>query len=220
VTSDIRSEEALSSSAVSCDGPSAQPAGGRAETRIPFRPSPHPLSNRLARALWGSVWLFLFRPSPRIFHGWRTILLRLFGARIGEGAVVHASVRVWAPWNLELGPHSCLSPQVDCYSVDAVRIGAYATISQYSFLCAASHDPDSPDMTLTTSPIIIGDHVWVAADVFIAPGVIVGEGAVIGARSSVFKDVPAWTIVAGSPARIIRKRARAVADAIHRPGGG
>jgi putative colanic acid biosynthesis acetyltransferase WcaF len=119
-----------------------------------------------------------------------------------------------------MGPRSCLSPQVDCYSVDTVRIGAYATISQYSFLCAASHDPDSPDMMLTTSPIIIGDHVWIAADVFIAPGVTVEEGAVIGARSSVFKDVPAWTIVAGSPARILRKRARVVADDTDRPDGG
>jgi putative colanic acid biosynthesis acetyltransferase WcaF len=143
----------------------------------------------------------------------------LFGARIERGAVIHASTRVWAPWYLEMGPHSCLSHQVDCYSVDTIRIGAYATISQYSFLCAASHDPDSSDMTLTTGPIIIGDHAWVAADVFIAPGVTVGEGAVIGARSSVFKDVPSWTIVTGNPARIARKRARAVADSADRRGG-
>lgn len=113
-----------------------------------------------------------------------------------------------------MGSYSCLGPQVDCYSVDRIRIGAYVTVSQYSFLCAASHDPDSAEMTLTTAPIVIGDHAWIAADVFIAPGVTVGEGAAIGARSSVFKNVPEWIIAVGSPAREIRKRARAVADGV------
>jgi putative colanic acid biosynthesis acetyltransferase WcaF len=95
--------------------------------------------------------------------------------------------------------------------VTKVQIGAYATVSQYSFLCTASHDPDTPDMKLTTAPIIIGDHAWIAADVFVAPGVAIREGAVVGARSTVLKDVPAWTVVAGSPPRIIRPRSREVA---------
>jgi putative colanic acid biosynthesis acetyltransferase WcaF len=110
-----------------------------------------------------------------------------------------------------------MGQQVDCYSVDTIRIGAYATVSQYSFLCTASHDPDSSGMALMTSPITIGDHAWVAADVFVAPGVVIGEGATIGARSSVFKDVPEWTIAVGTPARAIRKRARAIADDVCGP---
>jgi putative colanic acid biosynthesis acetyltransferase WcaF len=197
-----------------------QTAGNSANWGAAFRASPHPLSNRLARALWGSVWLILFRPSTRLFRGWRRFLLRSFGARIGRGAVIHASARIWAPWNLEMGPHSCLGPHVDCYSVDAIRIGAYATVSQYGFLCAATHDPDSAHMTLITAPIVIGDHAWLAADVFIGPGVAIGEGATIGARSSVFKNVPDWTIAMGTPARAVRKRARAVADAIAEHGRG
>jgi putative colanic acid biosynthesis acetyltransferase WcaF len=178
---------------------------------LSFRPSPHSSRNRLARTLWGIAWLFLFRPSPRILHGWRRSLLRLFGARIGRQVVVHPSASIWGPWNLEMGSHSCLGPRVDCYCVDAIRIGAYASVSQYSFLCTASHDPDTPNMTLTTAPIVIGAHAWIAADVFIAPGVAVEEGAVVGARSTVLKRVPAWTVVAGNPVRTIRSRGRAVA---------
>src|SRR5260370_24997789 len=178
----------------------------------PFRPSTHPLSNRIARALWGAGWLLLFRPSPRVLPGWRRLLLRSFGARIGRGVRVDPSAKIWAPWNLEMGKYSSLGAQVDCYSVDAIRIGAYATVSQYSFLCAASHDPDSAEMTLLTAPIVIGNHAWIAADVFIAPGVVIGEGVMIGARSSVFKNVPEWSVAVGTPAHTIRKRARAVAD--------
>lgn len=174
------------------------------------KPSPLPFHNRLLRALWGITWITLFRPTPRLLHGWRRLLLRAFGARIGRGVVVHPSVRVWAPWNLEMGDYSCLGPQVDCYTVTSIRIGSYATVSQYSFLCAASHDIDSPDMKLITAPITLGDHVWVAADAFVGPGVTVQEGAVVGARTSAFKDVTAWTVVAGNPARVIRLRSRVV----------
>jgi putative colanic acid biosynthesis acetyltransferase WcaF len=61
-------------------------------------------------------------------------------------------------------------------------------------------------MTLIGAPIIVEADVWVAADVFIGPGVTVGAGAVVGARSSVFRDVEPWTVVAGLPARKIADR--------------
>jgi putative colanic acid biosynthesis acetyltransferase WcaF len=172
------------------------------------RPSPHPLRNKAMRALWGLVRPLLFRPSPKVMHGWRRFLLRLFGARIAPGAIVHPSVRIWAPWNLEMGPNACLSPEVDCYSVDRITLGANAVVSRRGFLCTATHDPDLPDMPLVTAPITIGPEAWVAADVFVGPGVAVGEGAVVGARASVFGDVPPWTVVVGNPARPLRMRRR------------
>lgn len=178
--------------------------------RASYRPSPHSRANRAGRLLWSLVWLLLFRPSPKPLHAWRRALLRLFGARLGRGTVVHASARVWAPWNLEMGDYSSLAPFVDCYCVDRIRLGRWVTVSQYSFLCTASHDIDSPDMRLTTAPLTLGDHVWIAADAFVAPGVTVSAGAVVGARASVFRNVPAWTVVGGNPARPLRMRSRTV----------
>jgi len=168
--------------------------------------SSHSIWNQIARTVWGLAWCVLYRPSPKPFHFWRRFLLRVFGARIGRGAHPHASVRIWAPWNLEMGDHSCLGNFVDCYCVARVKIGAHATVSQYSYLCTASHDIEHPEMRLITAPITAGEGAWVAADVFIGPGVSIGEGAVVGARAAVFKDVPAWAVVAGNPAREIRKR--------------
>jgi len=55
-------------------------------------------------------------------------------------------------------------------------------------------------------PITIGRQAWVCTDAFIAPGVTVSEGAIVGARSVVTKDVAPWVIVAGNPARTIKKR--------------
>jgi putative colanic acid biosynthesis acetyltransferase WcaF len=105
-----------------------------------------------------------------------------------------------------MGDHSCLGEHVDCYCVDTIRIGAHAIVSQYSFLCTASHDHMDPAMPLVTAPITIGERAWITADVFVAPGVVIGEGAIVGARSSVFCDVDAWTIARGNPAKPVRKR--------------
>jgi putative colanic acid biosynthesis acetyltransferase WcaF len=169
-------------------------------------PSPHSLGNRIARALWGVTWLLLFRPSPKPFHGWRRWLLRLFGARIGPGAAVHPSCRIWAPWNLEMGDSSCLAFDVDCYSVDKIRLGSHAVVSQYSHLCAATHDYQDERMPLVTAPVVIKSRAWVAARAFVGPGVTIGEGAVVGAGAVVFRDVPAWSVVGGNPATVIKQR--------------
>lgn len=162
--------------------------------------------NKMARLLWRTVWVLLFRPSPRMAHGWRRFLLRLFGAKMGKGTFAYPSVQIWAPWNLEMRDHSCLSHFVDCYCVDKVVIGHHATVSQYSFLCTASHDYNHIDMPLVTAPILIGDHAWVTADVFVGPGVTIGQGAVVAARSTITQDVAPWIIVAGVPAKPIGQR--------------
>lgn len=145
--------------------------------------------------------MLLYRTSPTPLHGWRRMLLRLFGARIEAHAHPYPRARIWAPWNLHMGAHSCLADDVDCYCVAPIKLGSHATVSQYSYLCSASHDYRDPAMPLVTAPIIIADEAWVAADVFVGPGVHIGEGAVVGARSTVIGDIPAWTFAAGTPAQ-------------------
>ena len=105
-----------------------------------------------------------------------------------------------------MGAHSCIGPAVDCYNVAKIEIGAFATVSQYTYLCGATHDYRSLAMPLVPKPIVIGERAWVAAGAFIGPGVTIGPGAVIGARSCVTRDVPAWTVVAGNPARFLKER--------------
>jgi len=87
-----------------------------------------------------------------------------------------------------------------------LTLGEFSTVSQYCYLCAASHDFEDVSQPLTTAPIVIGRRAWLAADVFVAPGVTVGEGAVVGARSSVCNILPAWTVSYGNPAKPQRKR--------------
>ena len=170
------------------------------------RDAPHGPGNRLARALWGVVQATLFRFSPRPLHRWRCLLLKAFGANITWKSRVYPGARIWAPWRLTMGDHATLADGVDCYNVGGVTIGPDTTVSQYAYLCGATHDESDPAFPLIPKPIAIGARAWIAADVFVAPGVTVGEGTVVGARSSVFKNLPPWTVCVGTPAAPVRER--------------
>jgi putative colanic acid biosynthesis acetyltransferase WcaF len=162
--------------------------------------------NRLTRALWGGIWLFLFRPSPRIAFAWRAALLRMFGARIGRGVRVYNSARVFLPANLRIEDRVVIGPDVDLYCVAPIRIERDAMISQYSYLCAATHDYRQPHLPLVPLPIVVGAEAWVCAAAFVGPGVTVGSRAIVGARAAVFKDIPAGHIVGGNPAKFLKLR--------------
>lgn len=165
------------------------------------------LKNKLKRSIWNLTYWIFFRPFNLVFFkGWRAMVLRVFGALVGREANIYASVKIWAPWNLEIGDYSSLGPQVDCYNQGKIKIGSHTVISQKTYLCASSHDYSLPDFPLILKPIEIGDQVWIAADAFIAPGVTIGGGAVVGARAAVFKDIQEWAVVGGNPAQFIKKR--------------
>ena len=164
------------------------------------------IRDKVARVLWSACWIVAFRYSPKIMFAWRRLVLSMFGAKIGRGVRIHPNVRFFYPKQLAIGDYSIIGPNVDVYNVSMITIGSNSVISQYSYLCSATHDHSVISFPLVKKPIVIEDQVWVAADSYIGPGVTVGRGAVVGARASAYKDVEAWSIVGGNPARVIGKR--------------
>ena len=175
----------------------------RAITNVQPPPS---MKGRIARALFAAIWLLTCRVTPAPLHGWRRSILKLFGAKIGPGAHVYPSVRIWAPWNLQMEAGSCLAPGVECYNVDIVSLGVESIVSQRAHLCTASHDFDDASFPLITAPIRLEERSWVCAEAFVGPGVTLNRGAIVGARAVVTKNVPAETIVVGNPARPIERK--------------
>ncbi|HEY9346516.1 MAG TPA: putative colanic acid biosynthesis acetyltransferase, partial [Inquilinus sp.] len=104
--------------------------------------------------------------------------------------------------------HAVIAPGVTCYNVDPITIGDFAVVSQGAHLCTGTHDVDDARFPLRARPIVIEAQAWVAAEAFVGPGVTVGEGAVLGARGVAFRDLDAWMIYAGNPARKLRERTR------------
>lgn len=166
------------------------------------------LGDRLFRAVWLASWTVLAAWTPPFMHGWRRLVIRVFGGRLAQTARVYGSVRIWNPRNLEMGEQASLGPRVDCYAMAPIRIGDGVNVSQGAVLCSGSHDIDDPDFQLVTAPIVIGPDAWIAAEAFVGPGVTVGEGAVLGARGVAFSNLEPWMVYIGSPARATRARRR------------
>jgi putative colanic acid biosynthesis acetyltransferase WcaF len=164
------------------------------------------LRNRVTRLIWGVVWLVLARFTPPQLHRWRRLVLLAFGAKIGRGARIHASVAIWLPRNLELGERVLIGPGARLYNQGTIRIGAWSVISQRAHLCASSHRVDDPDFQLECRPIVVGERCWVASEAFVGPGVTMGDGAVLAARGALFDDPPPDTIFRGNPASFVRSR--------------
>jgi len=163
---------------------------------------------RVRRVLWNAAWALLGRPSPALLHGWRRLLARAFGAQVGGGVHIYPRARIWAPWNLKMGSRSCLADGVGCYNVAPIEIGEDAVVSQDSYLCTATHDYNDSSFPLVIAPICIEPQAWVAAGAFLSPGVTIHRGAVVGARAVVVASVPAWSVAAGNPAKVVKQRVR------------
>ena len=172
------------------------------------------LKSRISRAIWGLVEGTIFRLSPKPMHAWRSFLLRCFGAKVGRGVHVYPGVKIWAPWNLDLGDECGIANGVILYSQGKITIGQRAIVSQGSHLCAGTHDYTKIGHPLITKPIHIGDHAWVTAEVFVHAGVTIGNGSVVGARSVVTKDLPAWMVCSGHPCEPIKERKMEPAEEI------
>ena len=156
--------------------------------------------------LWWIVEALLFRPSPQFLYGWRRWLLRRFGAQVGRGAIIRPTVKTQFPWKVTIGDFTWIGDDVVLYSLGPIVIGNNAVVSQKSYICTGSHDPEQLDFPIFSRPIYIEDECWIATDVYVAPGVRIGRGTLVGARSSVFKDLPAGKICMGSPARVVKDR--------------
>lgn len=170
--------------------------------------SPWTVRENVGRVLWMLARPVLFRASFHNWYAWRRMVLRWFGAEVGRHVRVRPSVRIEVPWHLTLGDGCVIGDEAILYSLGHITIGRNVVISQYAHLCAGTHDFNDPTFPLLKPPITIGDNCWLAADTFIGPGVTIGRGTVVGARSSVFRDMPGNSIVVGNPAKVIRGRDR------------
>ncbi len=151
--------------------------------------------------LWWFVQAIAFPLTPHPLSNLRCALLRLFGAHIGKGVLIRPTARFTYPWKITIGDYSWVGDDVVLYSLDAIDIGEHCVISQKSYLCTGTHDIKDPTFGLKTASINIGNGTWVATDCFVGPGVKIGANAVIGARSSVFGNMPPGQVCWGTPCR-------------------
>lgn len=127
------------------------------------------------------------------------------------GHVIPDTVRVFTPLNINYGPgvsfgHDCfLNFGCTLLALGGITIGDGAFIGPHCVLATEYHPEDPATRhSLLTKPIVVKRNAWLGANVTVLAGVTIGENAIVAAGSVVTKDVPANTVVAGSPARVIR----------------
>ncbi|HEX4020717.1 MAG TPA: putative colanic acid biosynthesis acetyltransferase [Acidobacteriaceae bacterium] len=174
----------------------------------PYVTPQYSVGNRIRRQLWNTCWALFYRTSPRTAHGWRAWLLRCFGARLGANCHFYPQSRVWAPWNLECEDTVIVGDRADLYNPSRLYLASHAIISQDAYLCGATHDYNNPAFRVVSYPMRVGRYAWIAARACVSPGVNIGEGAILGLASVATRDLEAWSVYAGMPARKIKDRVR------------
>jgi putative colanic acid biosynthesis acetyltransferase WcaF len=160
----------------------------------------------ITEGLWLIASFLLFRACPFKCTWLKIRVLRMFGARIGQGVVIKPDVRITFPWKLTLGDNVWLGEGCWLLNLAPIEIESNACISQRAFLCTGNHDYTSPCFDLVTAPIRIERGAWIGACSFVGPGVVVGQHAVLTAGSVATKDLDAYGIFRGNPAVLVKNR--------------
>jgi len=166
------------------------------------------------RTLFGDLveWVVANLPRhPGPYAAIKRVLLNCDGAKIGHDVHIYPGVRIFVPNGLTVGNHVSISSYVIITTAGTVDIGNNVLIGYGTKILSANHKIPDDQGTIFGSghdcePVVIENGVWIGANAVILPGVNIGEGAVVAAGAVVNKDVDAYTIVAGVPAKIIRER--------------
>ena len=137
----------------------------------------------------------------------RLLAYRKLGARIGDEVFVGARTSIRFPENVVIGDGSLIG-DVAIEAWGPVVIGRDVMINSNVSLFTAQHDVDSPTFEGDVQSIHVGDHAWLPHHIRVLPGVRIGRCAVIGTGSVVTRDVPDYGVAVGSPARVVKERAR------------
>jgi acetyltransferase-like isoleucine patch superfamily enzyme len=132
------------------------------------------------------------------------LLIFPYGGQIhvGDNCYVGEGTRIWSGENIFIGNNVLISHNVNVIDSNSHEIDYIARAIGYQNLLLNGHPKDKGE--ILTSPITIQNHVWISFNVCILKGVSIGEGAIVAAGSVVTKDVPAFTVVAGNPAVVIK----------------
>lgn len=149
----------------------------------------------------------------------RTPLYRLMLKRLGRNVIIDYGVYIRYPKKVSIGSDVTVGHGVAIYpsfhvKTATISIGNNVRVGPGVTMLGAGHEHAFINLPDNGASITIGDNVWLGAKCLILQGVNIGDGVVVAAGSIVTKSVPAYTIVAGSPAKHVKERVLNESDSI------
>ncbi len=136
----------------------------------------------------------------------RELLSELIGKPLDEGFGIFPPFYTDCGQNISIGQRTFINMGCSFQDWGGITIGDDCLIGHNCTICTVNHSKDPQRRgDMSCSPVVIGDKVWVGANVTILPGVTIGDGAIIAAGAVVNKDVKANTVVGGVPAKFIKQ---------------
>lgn len=147
-------------------------------------------------------------------HHFRRFFYRLFGMKIGAGSTIHMMARIYDPRHIVIGEDTIIGERATLdgrkqlvNSKGGLVIGNHVDIASEVMIWTSEHDSSDPTFTKAIEEkVILEDYTFIGPRSIILPGVTIGRGAIVAAGSIVTKNVEAFSIVAGVPAKKISER--------------
>ncbi|MFH1864204.1 MAG: acyltransferase [bacterium] len=139
-------------------------------------------------------------------HTLRNLFYKLAGIKLGRGATFHMWANFFQPKNIMVGEGTIIGDHAFIDGRSKVVIGKHVDIASEVMIYNSEHDLESPGFEAIEEPVEIGDYCFIGPRAIILPGVKIGKGAIVAAGAVVTKDVEAFSIVGGVPARQIGER--------------
>lgn len=149
---------------------------------------------------------FLSLNSMSIFMPVKVAILKLTLMRMGQKIYIESGFKFYMAKNIKLSSNVALGHDNSIWAFHPVRIGNWVQTARGLTIITGSHDVGSFAPKMDRQEVVLEGENWIGANVTILGGVTVGRGAIIGAGSLVNKDIPAYTIAAGNPAKVLRSR--------------
>jgi len=160
----------------------------------------------IRKLLWFYISAIVFQSACFPFNVIKVRLLRLFGAKIGEGVNIKPQVYIKYPWRLEVGNHVWIGEKVWIANEALVKIGSHVCISHESLIMTGGHNFKKPHFDVYANPTTIEDGVWLGAQSSTGGGIVIGSHAVLAMKSVANANLEPYGIYRGNPAVKVKER--------------